>query len=1831
MSNQYYKFLVEQLLNWLSENEGTFAAGSRFFEMFDEETDVQAFNQYLVEGDFPGKEVFDAQNDGLDFKTIAFNIPNSDKKVLFVAALENVKHDFLVTLRNRVSENNGIWQNTNIVFIVYQDLDSIISGSFDLSQGGAPFDLNLIKENLSNRITRTELSKADKAVVNHYLAELLKDESTALKDYETIFSVLSQATISTHDYNKMGLFSDKNLDTMSGKALTERIAENHKFFQAIEQDHDFGDVEERISNRVAGPGIIKDLKDETWAQTDFTKIEKGIEELNKDKDVKLNLDFHELDNLYQSWVRPDGESQAAKRKLNVLISSYDFNQPTFTFEIPFDDKVFKSSIAESTIMSLNLNQQKDVRTEIDTKNKKLIVTIHNFESNTTYGGQFTYRHRKINRLTFRISFMIVPFKLDNLDRLKPGFSIKTVNKKNNRFVGFSISDNITEYIFGNGATILEAESLGALENQEIANKQIVFSDNASFEDQDSDIAKFTAKYNGQVLPVVFENRAVKAAPSSAMQIEKLRLAAFDDGYQLQFLDNKIVQGSNAHAVEIKYRENFLELEQQMIAEDKGILFGRIINNEVFDDNDGVPSSVVNAYHKLFAYYRSEETLPSLAIMDVEHKQLLQNILDEINSYLTDTLVQNQALENGVRQITQIGQFKKQGNILLTPFNPLLIAYQLELDRALDGKVPHLNVLKTLNPQNLIPYLKINNEDFIAQYDVTAPRWLFYNQVEKAQLSNTASNIIHNRISDYIKQYGTIFATNRDMPLNIAAVNIVDESNFFDAIVAYFMERLSDDKVTSIEQLNPLNLYLDKIGFKLNSLFAKLFKLNVLEGLDELLPQPLKIAKKIKDKFEDYQILDLLQTKINIYHLPAGLEDIPETLSFDITFNQFTQEKQIDFKNIDLLDKNYSLGGLISGPQFKESDDFFINGFGVSDLGNAETPLIKFTSLWNSLMLAAQSATQQYESGKTFVNYLRNLPKSEIAPILKLSNWVTFIKPDVSLSYFYNDHNGEMLVIHYMDQSATNQYEAVTVTNKVVTYEHVLQENILKERTDGEISPHDTQNVIKNFNLLNGNWLLRLVANVSNHVNTENVLREKLSLITAYKQAYGILDIPGIFWIPISLEEVLRVSTMVGMSKDDGLFSAKNLGGSNKTGPISDDLLFVGIDTRSSALKMHFVPVEVKIGLNSNQVTDKAEQQLAHTNKILKAFLTDANDDLFMRRYYVNFFKALVLGNFEKLLASDLYYTSSEFDFIKLKNQLMADEFTVSFEMDQWLGNGIIFEFTNGVYNRKLTYKQQGNYTLINVPEDDAYNIVTDDIEPLVTKIQAGEFGFPTNELLREKILQNPIANLAVDSDLQQGELADIASSALTITMADSTTEIHKDITYDENSSEEAPVVPEVAETVNAYELPEIEPVTTNISESTQASNVEQVEAIDNQNDTLEMTSGIIKPEDDNLNDSVEQDNISVITSTPLEAKRMLIGQSAGSTHRTYWEYGNPGLANRHMLVTGQSGQGKTYFIQTMLAEFVKNQLDTIVVDYTDGFLSEQLDPEFLELIDDKLNIKLVYFEGLPINPFKLQMKSLEGYEFEENVNDMADRVVQVLDYVFNLGIQQRALLKSLILEGCKINNNKMTFTKLKIILEDSEIPEAKKLRGRLEPLIERDPFNYTDEFNWSQLLTNHGIVHIFQLSLLQPTIQKAMIEFLLWDLYQYSQGGSKDKPIPIVLDEVQNLDFSSTSPFVKILREGRKFGWSGIFATQDIDSVNGDAKDALFNVGTQVHFKPTESQVANVAKLMATDSNTRANLMQELSLLRRGWAVVNGPQLNSSGQLTPSYADVVQILGFDQR
>src|SRR5690606_12754566 len=234
---------------------------------------------------------------------------------------------------------------------------------------------------------------------------------------------------------------------------------------------------------------------------------------------------------------------------------------------------------------------------------------------------------------------------------------------------------------------------------------------------------------------------------------------------------------------------------------------------------------------------------------------------------------------------------------------------------------------------------------------------------------------------------------------------------------------------------------------------------------------------------------------------------------------------------------------------------------------------------------------------------------------------------------------------------------------------------------------------------------------------------------------------------------------------------------------------------------------------------------------------------------------------------------------------------------------------------------------------------------------------------------------------------------------------------------------------------------------------------------------------------------------PLEKVRIKIGKAENSNREIYWEYGNKGLANRHLLISGKSGQGKTYFMQCLLLEKSKVGIPSIVIDYTEGFLPNQLEPEFLEYLGDKLKHKIIYSEKLPINPFQKNVRDIGGIQLEESNTDVAERIKSVFASVYKtLGIQQLNAIYEAILNGLD-RFNEMNLEKLRELLEEDGSSYAKTALSQIRQLIDRNPFSSDNTLNWKDIVESDGEVFIVQLTGFPREVQLIITEFILWDLW----------------------------------------------------------------------------------------------------------------------------------------
>ncbi len=290
-----------------------------------------------------------------------------------------------------------------------------------------------------------------------------------------------------------------------------------------------------------------------------------------------------------------------------------------------------------------------------------------------------------------------------------------------------------------------------------------------------------------------------------------------------------------------------------------------------------------------------------------------------------------------------------------------------------------------------------------------------------------------------------------------------------------------------------------------------------------------------------------------------------------------------------------------------------------------------------------------------------------------------------------------------------------------------------------------------FNAVNGDWLLRLLSSKSYFP------KEKISILSAIKLSLAEFKKDNIIWVPISLEEVLRVSGGAGLKQSEGFFSAKNLG--FESGVTSDDILLVGIENINNQVFVHYYPIEVKIGENSSTYIQKGIEQAKTTRNIFnKTLLPDENGDLTStQKIYRNFLMQLVVTSAEKL---NLYNVSCEENWIKvidsdLRRRLLNEEYEISNSLDYSIGKAGVISFKKGVTFNDI--KVEDDVMIIEMSEDDGINFITKsvkEIREIVDGVEMVDIKLEevNNTLeIKEAESSNILTNIETQEDLLQNE------------------------------------------------------------------------------------------------------------------------------------------------------------------------------------------------------------------------------------------------------------------------------------------------------------------------------------------------------------------------------------------------------------------------------------------------------------------------------------------------
>ena len=1265
MSDQFYSYLAEKIIEFFRANPLT--PGSKYNIQFEKEEEVRNLYEKLKDNTY--YRDYEYKDPNGEVKYNSYQLDFNGVQLIVSATIDDVQPDFLTRLRNMVGVETG-YETKAILFIHNTTLDSIMGGTESFAKEGMPFHIDSMQKDIKSELEGSSFTEVDKEIINMDLERkknVLFKDNNSIFEYREVLDILNKGCINREQYKDFGLFYDSKLSEFEGKELKNRIKDNALYFNRVDEIHNYGTPETQLEKYFEEKGIEK-LKANDWKDVEYREVKKSVDEKKLIKPLEYLSASLE-------WDKEEGPSKAKSRIRNIII----FNEKraeSVDLEFSFDDYLRKEYIYKT-----------EGEVDASTSGKKLKVTIKDIEGKSNF-YKVIYKDEKV-----KFEFKIVMLKCNEkyLESIKSRFSL--VVKKKEQYISVNTNDSsitFNEFAEGN-ITNYEIDSNNDVINIESDERLTVkISENFEYEN-DSDLARFNLKIGNELVPIGMVGTTEKVVPIEGFKVWKLKREKSSDFKLIG--DNKLQHGTREYFTRDEFRRN-LDLEKQIINLE-GLSFIDTVDGLEAIDLD-LNSDVKKVYCNILEYYRVSKKLPSLTYLNDDLKSLYD---DFINAYIKalNNIEEGSYLTQSEKNLFKIGTIKREvedRKLIFTSLHPLNIAYQLHLLNCIDDETMADEVLKKFTSTYLLPYIVDENDKlYIPMEQQHTPEWKYYvdeNLPRYKSSRDFVSKLVNEKLEEFVGHFKYMFEMGSNAPIRINLINTGDSKEILQGIFKYYVKQLKSDKAKEVLPMD-LFIYSNK---NITNVFEEVAFNENINKLKEIYNLDLKV-----DHMSEEDVLNLYREKVRFYtkKLEEGIEYA------HITFLEMNNEAKKVTSNMDDIPSGIILNGMISGVPSVFLGDSYRTGFGTK-YTNTDNKIMNIATRLNAVN--ACSAGEPFNSNQCKAISVPNNSKITLDKIYDASHWITFIDPKVDLNFFKNDPKAkDLLIIHYSDQYTTaGGYDAITVTRKSGPYQRVIEEFLTKK---GVENAHDySPSIINMFNAVNGDWLLRLLSSKSHFP------KEKISILSAIKLALAEFKKDNIIWVPISLEEVLRVSGGAGLKQSEGFFSAKNLGFDN--GVTSDDLLLVGIETINNEVFVHYYPVEVKIGENNSTYIQKGIEQAKRTKKIFnETLLPDENGDLTStQKVYRNFLMQLVITSAEKL---NLYNVCDEENWIQvidsdLRRKLLNEEYEISSSFDNSIGKAAVISFKKGVTFNDIRLEDE--VMVIEMSEEDGINFITKSVKEI---------------------------------------------------------------------------------------------------------------------------------------------------------------------------------------------------------------------------------------------------------------------------------------------------------------------------------------------------------------------------------------------------------------------------------------------------------------------------------------------------------------------------------------
>lgn len=1114
MSNQPFNaFLVNKLLLWLS-SEIKKGEKFRFF----------SYNEYNLQALY--EAMLHITNGEIDFHVSSLN--QVETFSIPYIAFENCKLLIVTDIETKNSMNPGFISNLRdslvdfeeavALFVVLKsDIDTLLSTTKEVSLQGRPLNPQIVEQDLKKLLND---SGNKKDIYSHLLTrqtKIIDEEQESAFAYSAIYNSIVSNTI---DFKHFNLFPDPALLNSDDINIEKRINENDKYFRNVEKvireyPNEINEKLPDLSPKFINKNFNHDEKndEEKWKETLYIDI---LTEIDNNK--VQNVVFDEKSMIYNvnDIIRTNSDTAAGKRNQNIIIETDETNL-TLNF-------TFSGNTIRKDQFTISHNNVLEKSYEIEILQKKTAQLSFTYSCSPTY-FTLTFRGGKSSeKFTFKVLVLKKStFYLEDIRRkfiVNPGKN-KLIIQTEEFIFRFHPDENTSRTVLQNGKTDIDITTYHTIDIEQYYNQH--------------DDVKFSI-YNGEArLDLQIEGNREEEIISIPFLFDSTKSNRL-------FNSNKDIEFNSAkNKAIIDNREKKLNFERlDFVRREYEIIERNYVSPQLtLEKLKTIDEDIYNSYNQLLEYFKTNKTTPSLAAWNDSLCKTGQAYIDSFLEYCK-RIQPDSPLSESDKYLFELGFTMHNGNLMMSPFSPLIIAYVVQLvDHAKSDNtytlLPDIT-LDRLNPKGLFPYRFIDSETFaFTQVSRHNSLWLEFVPHEENEFKYV-KDLTKEKIVEFIDSFKELFTFRRDAPLLISSINNHSNKELFEGIVDYYKDNFSNGPVKMV-----VNLFDDSY------------------------------TQTEFDNFSDSDKYDLLKEK---YKLREDAESIIDTIRTHLTYSKhLTSENQgyahlSFFKNVEKVviksrtfDQSKSglvSSGLISGESSQKEKDTYYSGFGLRNVDPKHNTLLQIAQTYNALQWPVYDKGTNYEPHKTVSLMISDRFKQDLKNSYNNALWTVIIDPKVTLEFFHNEEN--LILIHYSDQySSSANYDAITVTAQKELYTNVI------------LPDHDAdekEKIVTQFNAFNGEWLIKMIT------ANENTKKQHISTIATYKYITALLDHENYTWVPLSVGEMIRVSGNIGlpMSQSDfSRYNAKGLDDITKAGPISDDILLFGFNEHEVIL----YPVEVK--------------------------------------------------------------------------------------------------------------------------------------------------------------------------------------------------------------------------------------------------------------------------------------------------------------------------------------------------------------------------------------------------------------------------------------------------------------------------------------------------------------------------------------------------------------------------------------------------------------------------------------------------------------------------------